>query len=95
MPSILRLLLPALSAARDRLGLQLLVSSGEPLAVAAAAELQRALPPGASLLNLYGASFPFHSHLAWRASVHASGPDYIDGLGLCRQHGGNGRLYLV
>eukprot|EP00198_Chlamydomonas_reinhardtii_P007518 XP_001696855.1 predicted protein [Chlamydomonas reinhardtii] len=56
VPSILRLLLPALSAARDRLGLQLLVSSGEPLAVAAAAELQRALPPGASLLNLYGAA---------------------------------------
>ncbi|KAG2453445.1 hypothetical protein HYH02_001666 [Chlamydomonas schloesseri] len=56
VPSILRLLLPALSAARSRLRLQLLVSSGEPLAVAAAAELRRALPPGAALLNLYGST---------------------------------------
>ncbi len=59
VPSILRLLLPALSAARSRLRLQLLVSSGEPLAVAVAAELQRALPPSAALLNLYG-ELPSH-----------------------------------
>ncbi|GIM12369.1 hypothetical protein Vretimale_15759 [Volvox reticuliferus] len=55
VPSLLRHLLPALRASRHRLGrLRLLVSSGEPLAVDLAANLSKALPDGARLLNLYG-----------------------------------------
>ncbi|KXZ53081.1 hypothetical protein GPECTOR_8g73 [Gonium pectorale] len=56
VPSLLRHLLPALRAARPRLTvLRLLVSSGEPLAEALAAELLEALPKEVQLLNLYEA----------------------------------------
>ncbi len=55
MPSVLRLLLPQLRAHRPRLGrLQLVVSSGEPLAWGTARELAAALPRGTVLVNLYG-----------------------------------------
>lgn len=54
VPSILELWLPQLMQHRSHLSLQQLVSSGEGLTVALAAQLLEALPTGCCLVNLYG-----------------------------------------
>jgi non-ribosomal peptide synthetase component F len=57
VPSLLQLLLPRLAAARAKLALRLVVSSGEPLTWRLARQLQEeALPPGCTLLNIYGST---------------------------------------
>jgi non-ribosomal peptide synthetase component F len=54
VPSVLQLWLPQLRHHGPRLQLQQLVSSGEALSNALAAELKAVLPPACVLLNLYG-----------------------------------------
>jgi non-ribosomal peptide synthetase component F len=54
VPSVLQLWLPALAAAKQQLSLLQLVSSGEMLPAALAAQLLDALPDGCLLINLYG-----------------------------------------
>ncbi len=56
VPGALQLLLPQLGAARQRLALRLVVSSGEPLTWQLARQLQGALPLGCTLLNIYGST---------------------------------------
>jgi non-ribosomal peptide synthetase component F len=54
VPTLLQLWLPQLLQHRDQLSLRQLVSSGEGLTAALAQDLLGALPPGCSLVNLYG-----------------------------------------
>lgn len=55
VPSLLRLLLPALQWCGQGTALRLLVSSGEPLPAELARRLRAALPADCTFLNIYGA----------------------------------------
>jgi non-ribosomal peptide synthetase component F len=54
VPTLLQLWLPQLRQHKGQLSLQQMVSSGEGLTAALAHDLFEALPPGCSLVNLYG-----------------------------------------
>ncbi len=70
VPSVLRLLAPALAAPRRGGRLRLVVSSGEPLGWELARQLLACVPPGCAVLNLYG-STEVAADCSWFQLPHA------------------------